>query len=244
MDADEKNFPLAIVTGGAHRLGRIFALTLAKKGYAVFLHYFHSIEKAESTADEIRAVGCPVFLHPADLTKPEEVASLFSLLDSMPNKLKVLVNCAAIMQRATVNELSVADWDVTFGLNLRAPFLMAKGAAGLMDDDGMIINVTDAGSGKVWTGYPAYTISKIGLESLTRILAKAYAPKIRVNAIAPGLVLPPEDGDSDEWTKLVDRLPLKRATSEKDVSAALEFLLANKSVTGQTIVVDGGYSLI
>jgi pteridine reductase len=244
MDMDEKDFSLAIVTGGAHRLGRVFALTLAKNGYAILLHYFRSVEKAESTAAEIRSLGCPVFLHSADLSQPEEIALLFSKLDSIPNKLKVLVNSAAIMQHIDAKSLSATDWDSAFDLNLRAPFLLAQAAAKRMDDDGMIINVTDSGSTKIWTGYPAYGVSKAGLDSLTRMLAKSYAPRIRVNAIAPGLVLPSEKGNSEEWSKLIDRLPLKKAVPVEDVSAVLEFLLNNKSITGQTIFVDSGYSLI
>ena len=240
----EKEFPLALVTGAAHRLGRALALSLARQGYAILLHFHHSAEKAAATADEIRSTGVPVYLAQADLTDANGLASLFSVLDSLPNQLRVLVNSAAIMQRADVRTLSAADWDATLALNLRVPFLIAQQAAKRMADGGLIVNVTDAGTAKAWTGFPAYTVSKAGLESLTCLLAKAYAPKIRVNAIAPGLVLPSENVTSEEWEKLVARLPLKHPASLEDVAAALEFLLKNESVTGQTIVVDGGYSLL
>ena len=240
----EKEFPLALVTGAAHRLGRALALSLARQGYAILLHFHHSAEKAAATADEIRSTGVPVYLAQADLTDANGLASLFSVLDSLPNQLRVLVNSAAIMQRADVRTLSAADWDATLALNLRVPFLIAQQAAKRMADGGLIVNVTDAGTAKAWTGFPAYTVSKAGLESLTCLLAKAYAPKIRVNAIAPGLVLPSENVTSEEWEKLVARLPLKHPASLEDVAVALEFLLKNESVTGQTIVVDGGYSLL
>jgi pteridine reductase len=121
---------------------------------------------------------------------------------------------------------------------------MAQQAAERMKDGGLIVNVTDAGAAKAWAGFPAYTVSKAGLESLTRLLAKAYAPKIRINAIAPGLVLPSENVTPEEWEKLANRLPLKHTVSVDDIVATLEFLLKNGSVTGQTIVVDGGYSLL
>jgi pteridine reductase len=240
----EKEFPLVLVTGAAHRLGRALALSLARQGYAILLHYHHSAEKAAATAGEIRSVGAPAYLAQADLTDTNSLCSLFSTIDSLPHQLRVLVNSAAIMQRADVRSLSAADWDATLALNLRVPFLMAQQAAERMTDGGLIVNVADAGAAKAWTGFPAYTVSKAGLESLTRLLAKAYAPKIRVNAIAPGLVLPSENVTPEEWEKLANRLPLKHPVSVDDIVAALEFLLKNGSVTGQTIVVDGGYSLL
>ncbi len=240
----KKEFPIALVTGAAHRLGRAVALSLARQGYAILLHYYRSAEEAAATAGNIRSLGAPVYLAQADLTDTSNLNSLFSTIDSLPHPLRVLVNSAAIMQRADVRSLSAAEWDATLALNLRVPFLMAQQAAGRMTDGGLIVNVTDAGAAKAWTGFPAYTVSKAGLESLTRLLAKAYAPKIRVNAIAPGLILPSENVAPEEWEKLVARLPLKRPASLEDVTAALEFLLKNESVTGQTIVVDGGYSLL
>jgi len=113
-----------------------------------------------------------------------------------------------------------------------------------MEAGGLIVNVTDVGAQKAWSGFPAYTVSKAALETLTRVLARSLAPKIRVNAIAPGLVLPSEYVTEEEWVRLVGRLPLKRPASVDEVAAALEFLLKNEYITGQTIVVDGGYSLI
>jgi len=237
-------YPLALVTGAAHRLGRSFALTLAKQGYAVLLHYHQSAEAAAFTADEIRALGVPVYLVEADLADSAQIKSLFTILDSLNIRLKVLVNSAARMRRANLRTVTADDWDLTLNLNLRAPLLLAQPAAERMTEGGLIVNVTDAGAGKAWTSFPAYLVSKVGLEALTRLLAKTFAPTIRVNAIAPGLVLPSADISADEWNKLVNRLPLKRPASPDDIAVALEFLLKNESVTGQTIVVDGGYSLL
>jgi NAD(P)-dependent dehydrogenase (short-subunit alcohol dehydrogenase family) len=148
------------------------------------------------------------------------------------------------MQRTDIRATSAADWDATFALNLRAPFLLAQQAAKRMEEGGVIVNITDVGTQKLWTQYPAYVVSKSALETLTSLLAKAYAPGIRVNAIAPGLVLPSDNVTPEEWEKLVERLPLKHPASLNEVAAALEFILDNPSVTGQTIVVDSGYSLI
>jgi pteridine reductase len=226
--------PLALVTGAAHRLGKTFALTLARRGYAILLHYHHSGDKAAITADEIRAFGVPVYLAQADLTDATNLFSLLSVLDSLPHRIKILVNSASVMKRTDIRTTTSEEWDATFAINLRAPFMLAQQAAERMWKGGLIINVTDIAAQKLWTGYPAYMVSKVALETLTRLLGKTYAPNnIRVNAIAPGLVLPSEDITPEEWEKLVERLPLN----------ALLFLLDTPSITGQTIVVDGGYSL-
>ncbi len=237
-------FPLALVTGAAHRLGRAFALSLARQGYAVLLHYHQGMQDAYDTAEEIRALDRPVFLQPADLTQPEEIAALFGLIDDLPHPLKVLVNSAAVMERADVPSLTVEAWDATLDLNLRAPFLLAQAAAQRMTEGGLIVNVTDVAAQKSWSAFPAYTVSKAALESLTRVLARSLAPTIRVNAIAPGLVLHSDVVTSEQWDTLVARLPMKRAASLDEVTAALAYLLQNEYVTGQTLVVDGGYSLI
>jgi NAD(P)-dependent dehydrogenase (short-subunit alcohol dehydrogenase family) len=113
-----------------------------------------------------------------------------------------------------------------------------------MTDGGLIVNITDVGAQKTWSRYPSYTVSKTALESLTRILARALAPGIRVNAIAPGFVLQSDIVSEEEWQRLMNRIPLKRAARTDEVASALEFLLKNEYVTGQTIIVDGGYSLI
>jgi NAD(P)-dependent dehydrogenase (short-subunit alcohol dehydrogenase family) len=236
--------PLALVTGAAHRLGRTFAIKLARLGYAVLLHYHQSAAEMVLLEDEIRALGVPVHSFSADLTDPLQVNSLFSTLDSLNFQLRILVNSAAEMRRVNLKAVTVEDWDATLDLNLRAPFLLARESARRMIEGGLIVNITDAGAGRAWTGFPAYQASKAGLEVLTRILAKTYAPTIRVNAIAPGLVLPSEDISEQEWMKLVERVPLKRAVSMDDLADALEFLIRNSSITGQTIVVDSGYSII
>lgn len=245
-------FPLAIVTGGAHRLGRAFALTLAYQGYAVLVHYHRSAQLMNRTITEIKSFGVPAYSVQADLTQAEQVESLFALVDSLLSqpqaqlrRLAVLVNSAAVMPRGNAQTLPVADWDTALDLNLRAPFLCAQQAAKRMSNGGgLIVNVSDTGAEKAWSRFPSYTVSKAALESLTRVLARSLAPGIRVNAIAPGLVLPSENVSPEEWENLIQRLPLKRAATTEEVASALEFLIKNEYVTGQTIVVDGGYSLV
>ena len=232
--------PLALVTGAAHRLGKSFALTLARLGYDIILHYHSAEEEAIQTQTEIESLSRRVILAQADLTDPAQIKALVSNFES----LTVLVNSAAFLPGGNVDILSIENWDVSLDLNLRAPFLLAQAVSKKMTEGGLIVNITDVGAQKAWSRYPSYTVSKAALESLTRILARALAPKIRVNAIAPGLVLPSDIVPPEEWERLIKRLPLKRPARTEEIASALEFLLKNEYITGQVIVVDGGYSLI
>ncbi len=231
---------LALITGAAHRLGKAFALTLARHGFDILLHYHQSLDAALQTQAEIEAVGRRAILAQADLTDPAQIQSLISSLES----LQVLVNSAAFMPGGNVDSLSIENWDAALDLNLRAPFLLAQECARKMTEGGLIVNITDVGAQKAWSRYPSYTVSKAALESLTKILARALAPKIRVNAIAPGFVLQSDIVSAEEWEKLIKRIPLRRPARSEEIASALEFLLKNQYITGQTIVVDGGYSLI
>jgi NAD(P)-dependent dehydrogenase (short-subunit alcohol dehydrogenase family) len=232
--------PLALVTGAAHRLGKAFALTLARQGFDIVLHYHQSSEAASQAQQEIEDLGREVILAPADLTDPADIQSLIANL----NSLDVLVNSAAFMPAGNVSALTMEHWDTTLDLNLRAPFLLSQECAKKMPGGGLIVNISDIGAQKAWSRYPSYTVSKAALESLTRILARALAPGIRVNAIAPGLVLQSDIVPDEEWQRLIQRVPLKRPARSEEVTSALEFLLKNEYITGQTIVVDGGYSLV
>ena len=232
--------PLALVTGAAHRLGKAFALTLARLGYDIVLHYHSSSESALQSKLEIVSLSRKVVLAQADLTDPSQIESLLSNIEH----LDVLVNSAAFMPKGKVDSLTLENWDNALDLNLRAPFLLAQECAKKMTDGGLIVNITDVGAQKAWSRYPSYTVSKAALESLTKILARALAPKIRVNAIAPGFVLQSDIVPAEEWERLIGRIPLKRPARTEEITSALEFLLKNQYITGQTIVVDGGYSLI
>jgi NAD(P)-dependent dehydrogenase (short-subunit alcohol dehydrogenase family) len=236
--------PLAIVTGGAQRLGKAFALSLARMGYSIALHYRGSADEAEHTVREVRALGVECIPIRADLALPEKIDFLFSLVDEFKSSLKVLVNSAAVMPVGNPRDLEIQDWNSALDLNLRAPFLLAQQAAKRMTEGGLIVNITDIGAQKAWSRYPSYTVSKSALESLTKLLARALAPGIRVNAIAPGLVLRSDVVTQEQWDRLVSHLPLKRAAKLEEITSALEFLIQNEYITGQTIVVDGGYSLI
>ena len=232
--------PLALVTGAAHRLGKVFALALAQEGYDLFLHYHRSKDAALQTKAEIESLGRNGTLARADLTDPAQITSLFSGIET----LDVLVNSAAFMPGGNLDGLSIETWDTSLDLNLRAPFLLSQAASQKMMEGGLIVNITDVGAQKAWSRYPSYTVSKAALESLTRVLARALAPQIRVNAIAPGFVLQSDIVPAEEWERLLKRVPLKRPARPEEIASALVFLLHNEYMTGQTIVVDGGYSLV
>lgn len=235
--------PFAVVTGAAVRLGRAIALRLAQEGYAIGVHYHHSRDSAEEVANLIRGQGGEAVLLPADLTQPADVEKIFSQVKELPNPFTVLVNSAAVMQKSDLRTLTVEEWDASFSLNLRAPWLCGRAALDCFSEEGVIINITDAGAGRAWRGYPAYILTKSALESLTRLMAVSYAPHVRVNAVAPGLILPAEDMPKEDWDRLVARLPLEEAGTPQQVADAVMFLIQNRHVTGQTLVVDGGYQL-
>jgi NAD(P)-dependent dehydrogenase (short-subunit alcohol dehydrogenase family) len=243
MPSDPQVKPLALVTGAAIRLGREIALALADQGYAIGLHYNSSVRQAQALSRQLEDKGVPTLLLQADLTVPEQIRGIFDQISAYQSPLKVLVNSAAVMHAGNLEDTSIEDWDATFDLNLRAPWLCARYAARLMKENGVIINLTDAASGRPWKMYPAYSVSKAGVEVLTRILARSLAPGIRVNAVAPGLVMPNPGFPGDQWERLVERLPAKKTGTPQDIVQAVLFLIQNEFITGQTLVVDGGYQL-
>jgi pteridine reductase len=244
MDDENRVHELAVITGASHRLGKFIAFKLAEMGYAIGIHYFTSDIDAQKVREEISAMGRPAYIFQANLTDENEIQRMFNEIAETKCSLKVLVNSAALMIRGKLDSLDTTSWDLMMNLNLRAPWLCSKYAARIMEQDGLILNISDTGAGRMWTGYPAYVISKEGLEVLTRLMALTYAPQIRVNAIAPGLILPSEEIDRQQWEKLVKKLPVKRQGSPQDITNAVEFLLNNAYITGHTLVVDGGYQLV
>jgi NAD(P)-dependent dehydrogenase (short-subunit alcohol dehydrogenase family) len=235
---------LAVVTGAAHRLGRDAALSFARLGFTMALHYNKSNDAAENTRKEILSLGVRAEVFQADLRDPSQIEKLFRDIDSLGYPLRVLINSASVMNAGRLPHVAAENFDSEIAVNLRAPLLCAQYAAMRMDAGGLIINISDVGASKTWSGYPTYVMSKAGVESLTRLLAKSLAPGIRVNAIAPGFVYPSNTLPEGEWEKLLAKVPLRRAARPDEITSVIEFLLYNEYITGQTIVVDGGYSLV
>jgi NAD(P)-dependent dehydrogenase (short-subunit alcohol dehydrogenase family) len=236
----------ALVTGAAHRVGRAIALALAERGCDLLVHFNSAADEASETVDLARAAGVRAESAQADLTDLEDIGKLFQALDDSIGGLDVLVNSAAIMQTVDLLRVSEEDWDRTINLNLRAPFFCIRLAAQRMRQrgKGAIVNISDVAGFRAWSRYPVHSISKAGLEMLTKVAARSLAPQIRVNGVAPGPVLRSEWIDPARWNQITHALPLRREGSPSDVSSAVIFLLENEFITGETIVVDGGRNLI
>jgi pteridine reductase len=232
--------PLALVTGAGRRLGRAFALGLARRGYDTAIHFHGSSEGAEETVALARGMGVRAVSFGADLTAPEAPAGLVRDVIAEFSRLDVVVNSAAVMLRMPIGEVTPAQWDAVLHLNLRAPFFVAQEAARHLPDGGLIVNVADLAAFETWPEYLPHGASKSALVYLTRGLARVLAPRVRVNAIAPGTVLLPEDWDSIGAERLRATTPLLRGGSVDDAVRALLYLLDAGYVTGETLVVDGG----
>jgi NAD(P)-dependent dehydrogenase (short-subunit alcohol dehydrogenase family) len=231
----------ALVTGGGIRLGRAIAHGLMRRGANVAIHYFHSEHGARQTAVEGEALGAKVALLKADLTDGEQAGALAGRAKDALGGLDVLVNSAAIMEKRPLAEVTPADWDRTMNLNLKGAFFVARGAAAAMaEQGGVIVNIADLAAFQRWRSYPVHAISKAAVVTMTEVLANALAPKIRVNAVAPGAILPPDDWDEPARRRLAEATPLGRLGKPEDVVAAVLYLIENDYVTGQTVVVDGG----
>lgn len=235
--------PMALVTGAAHRVGRAIAVGLARDGYDIALH-FHSAETtAEEAAGLIADAGGVARLFQADLTDPEAPAKLVRDVAGTCGRLDVVVNSAAVMLRMPLGEITPERWDSVLNLNLRAPFLIAQEAARHLPEGSSIVNIADLAAFETWPGYIPHGVSKSGLVYVTRALARVLAPRIRVNAVAPGTVLLPDHFDEKSAAHLNETTPLAREGSPEDVVQAVLYLLHAHYVTGETLVVDGGRSV-
>jgi pteridine reductase len=238
------------ITGAARRLGRAMALELAGRGAHVAVHYHTSEQPARALAAEIEALGRRALLVRADLTNPAEIRDAAERIAAVFGRLDVLVNNAGNFLRQPIDQVAEADWDRSLSINLKAPFFCAQAAARLMRRNpgpaplGKIVNLADGAALRPYPNHLPYLVAKAGLIAMTRAMALELAPEILVNAIAPGVVLPPEEMPGDERERALRQVLLGRFGAPDDVLAALRFLLEETDyVTGQVIVVDGGRSI-
>ena len=240
-DADDLAGGVALVTGAGRRVGRAIALALGARGMPVVVHFNDSRGGADETARLIVEAGGEATVEQADLADVDAAYALVDRAVAWRGTLGALVNSAAIMLRTPIAETTQDDWDRMFALNVRAPYFLSQRAApALAAANGSIVNIADLAAFETWPAYVPHGISKAGVVQMTRALARALAPEVRVNAVAPGAVLLPADWDEAAAGRLAATTPLGRLGSAADVAQAVLYLLDADYVTGETIVVDGG----
>ena len=235
---------VALVTGAAKRIGRSVALRLASEGADVVVNYRNSKNEADEVVAQIAAMGRRAVSIQADVAKRTEVVALLAAVEKEFGRLDILVNNVGMFFSAKFEELTEEQWDRILDTNLKSQFLCSQMAAPMLrrSGRGRIINFASLGGLLVWPAYTHYCVSKAGVIMLTRCLARALAPEITVNAIAPGTISFP--GDAPELAEdFIRRAPLHRTGTAKDIDDAVVFLAQSAFVTGQVIVVDGGRTL-
>lgn len=233
---------VALVTGAARRIGRSIALKLAAEGADAVVNYRSSKVEAEQVAAEVRASGRRALCWQADVTRRGEVAGMLAEVERAFGRLDILVNNAGMFFAAPFEQLTEEQWDTILDTNLKSQFLCAQAAAPLLKRHGRgaIINLASLGGLLAWPKYTHYCVSKAGVVMLTRCLARALAPEITVNSVAPGTISFPGVPPDEDYIR---RAPLRKMGTAADVADAVAFLAQSEFITGQVIVVDGGRTL-
>ena len=246
MSVENLTGHVALVTGAGRRIGREIALTLARAGADVIVNYNHSKAEAEAVARQIRGLGRRSLSIRADVARPAQVRAMFRRVEKQFGRLDILVNNAGIFFPVRWDKLSEKDWDRILGVNLKGAFYCAQAAARLMlrRKRGKIINISSLGGIQAWPSYIHYCSSKAANIMVTRCLAKALAPHIQVNSVAPGTILLPGEKITAEKRRLIRKTPLKKAGSARDIAEMVLYLATHSDfITGQVFVVDGGKSI-
>jgi NAD(P)-dependent dehydrogenase (short-subunit alcohol dehydrogenase family) len=237
---------VALVTGAGRRMGRVIALTLARAGANLVVHYNESKQGAQASVREIESQGGHAIAVRADVSRPRQVAAMFRAVEKRFGGLDLLVNNAGVFFPVKWDKLSGEDWDKVLGLNLKGAFFCAQTAARVMQRQGhgRIVIISSLGGLQAWPDYIHYCASKAGVISLTRSLAKALAPRIQVNSVAPGTILFPGERRDARMEKIISSTPLKKAGRPEDIAEMVLFLATRSDfATGQVFVVDGGKSI-
>jgi pteridine reductase len=242
MELDGK---VAIVTGGAVRLGRALALALAEHGIRLVIHYGLSAGPAQKIVTKIKAMGSDALAIQADLSQSGEAPSIVKGAVAHFGQVDILVNSAAIFEPGNWDDTTEANWDRHFAINLKSPFFLSQAFAAHVGPKraGHIVNIADWRGVRPDTDHVAYTLTKAALIAMTKSLALALAPNIQVNAIAPGMILPPPGEDQSYLERKAGEIPAQRVGSPEEIAKALIFLLRSDFVTGDLIFVTGGEHL-
>jgi NAD(P)-dependent dehydrogenase (short-subunit alcohol dehydrogenase family) len=233
---------VALVTGGAIRLGKAIALELARQGADIILHYNSSPDQAWETAREIEKLGAAVMPLAADLSDFSALENFCIEIEAGFKRLDILVNSAAIYKKIPFAATEPEDFEKLMLINARAPFFLTSRLLPLLRraEKPSVVNIADIGGEQAWPNHAAYCMSKAALLSLTKVLSRELAPQIRVNAVSPGTILPAAGTSSEEAEKLRERIPLNKFGSPADIAQAVLFLCLNDFITGEIIRVDGG----
>ena len=236
----------ALITGGAKRIGRSIALELAKKGAHILLHYRHSEKEARETCSEVKALGVSCSLVQADLSQAKEISKMLLEIDKNSKSVDILVNSASLFYKTPIDTVSETDWDRLMDANLKGPFVLSAeiGRRMMKQNGGKVINIADWSGFRPYRDYSAYCTSKGGLITLTKALARDLAPKVHVNAVAPGPVLMPADMPEHEKEAIAKTTALGRWGKPEDIAHAVTFLVENDFINGIVLVVDGGRSIV
>lgn len=231
----------ALVTGGAVRLGRALSLGLADAGYDVIVNYRSSEGPALEVRDRIVELGRRCTVVQGDLGHPEHIQRIVETIHAEHGRLDLLVNSAASFHSTAILDVAAEEWDEILAVNTRGPHLLVREAAELLRSAaGAVVNIADHMGLEPWVRYGAHSVSKAALIHLTRIQARALAPEVRVNAVAPGLVLPPEGLSEGALEREIDATLVKRVGTPDDIVEAVLYLARASYVTGQILSVDGG----
>lgn len=237
---------VALVTGAAMRVGRVTALTLAKKGAHVAITYLSEAEPWRETLAEIEAQGVRGLALPLDVQKPDQPRACVEQVVEQFGRVDILVNNASVWLSSPFLDISYAQWQAALAINLTGPFLCSQAVAPhmLRQKNGVIINITDLSAFQTWPNYAHHAASKAGLVALTRVMAAELAPHVRVNAIAPGTVLLPDNATEQKQQWAVEKSLLKRVGSPEDVARTVVFLTEMDFATGAVYFMDGGRALV
>ncbi|MCG8407341.1 MAG: SDR family NAD(P)-dependent oxidoreductase [Phycisphaerales bacterium] len=237
---------IALVTGAAKRIGRTIALELARLGCDVAVHCHASHEDAAATAEKIRQLGRQATVLSADLKDPQATESLAKQTVDALGGLNILINNASIFESMKLEEFSLPKWNETLAVNMTAPMVLSHAAYPHLRarPTGHIVNLLDISAKRPWSSYLSYCASKAGLSNLTLGLAKAMAPEVLVNGVAPGAALSPENYSKDEIKAVTRHIPAMRWGTPENVASAVRFLVTGASyMTGTILNVDGGRSI-
>jgi NAD(P)-dependent dehydrogenase (short-subunit alcohol dehydrogenase family) len=233
----------ALVTGAGQRLGRAVALELARAGWGVVVHYRNSNAEAEGVAAEARVSGGAAVTVQADLDDAAERHALVGkAIQAAGAPLSALVNSAAMFEHDTIDSMNADRFARHMAINAFTPAVLAREFAEALPEEvrGVVVNFLDFKLASPYPDHFSYTLSKYALAGATELLARALAPRVRVNAVAPGYVLPAPGQAEEDWKRLHDDVPLERGPTPEDIAGAVRFLIEAPAVTGQTIYVDGG----